>query len=653
MSLEESLLVVLTIGVCAVPFFVRRRLLRGWVWGIGLFSAIFLVAGGIVWNKVISGNIAKEQFRHEILPRPRTEGGYVASDKCQSCHPSQYASWHHSYHRTMTQVATPQSVVGDFEGITLRSKLGDYFLETRGDEYWAGKIDPRRATKLQNGDGSPHAGLVAPEDWKQLVMTTGSHQNQAYWVRGQQPNDLRLFPFAYLIQKGKWAPFNSIFISDPERTFQPPAWNFGCIDCHSTGGQPRPRNASHMDTRVRELGIACEACHGPAEEHVRVNRNPLRRYTFHSTSRSDSTIVDPRDETHRSSSQICGQCHSVNFPADPQRYLNHGSDYRPGRDLARTHGLMRPTNARDMHRIAKFLEQHPDAIRNRFWSDGMVRVSGREYNGMIESPCYQRGTMSCLSCHSMHHYQDRADQLALEMDSDKACVQCHASYGDRIQEHTHHAPDSAGSRCYNCHMPHTAYGLQKAIRSHHIDSPTVKSSIETGRPNACNLCHVDKSLGWAQEHLEQWYETPPVQLTKEQTGTSAILLWLLRGDAGQRALAAEAIRHSTARQSSEEAWVVPFLAQLLNDPYPVVRLISERALKQIAGFETIVYDFLAPEEERIRCRDEIIETWKHTSASRPKRTSAVILFRPDGTLDQEVIQRLLSERDDRKVDLEE
>ena len=280
MSLEESLLVVLTIGVCAVPFFVRRRLLRGWVWGIGLFSAIFLAAGGVVWNKAISGNIAKEQFRHEILPRPRTEGGYVSSDKCQSCHPSQYASWHHSYHRTMTQVATPQSVVGDFEGVTLRSKLGDFLLETRGDEYWAGKIDPSRATKLQNGDGSPHAGLVAPEDWKQLVMTTGSHQNQAYWVRGQQPNDLRLFPFAYLIQKGKWAPFNSIFISDPERTFQPPAWNFGCIDCHSTGGQPRPRNASHMDTRVRELGIACEACHGPAEEHVRVNRNPLRRYTF-------------------------------------------------------------------------------------------------------------------------------------------------------------------------------------------------------------------------------------------------------------------------------------------------------------------------------------------------------------------------------------
>jgi len=36
-----------------------------------------------------------------------TGGGYRSSDTCRACHPSQYASWHASYHRTMTQVATP------------------------------------------------------------------------------------------------------------------------------------------------------------------------------------------------------------------------------------------------------------------------------------------------------------------------------------------------------------------------------------------------------------------------------------------------------------------------------------------------------------------------------------------------------------------
>src|SRR2546430_13546483 len=39
---------------------------------------------------------------------------------------------------------------------------------------------------------------------------------------------------------------------------------------------------------------------------------------------------------------------------------------------------------------------------SRYWSDGTVRVSGREYNALIESPCFSKGAMTCLSCHSMH-----------------------------------------------------------------------------------------------------------------------------------------------------------------------------------------------------------------------------------------------------------
>ena len=29
-------------------------------------------------------------------------------------------------------------------------------------------------------------------------------------------------------------------------------------------------------------------------------------------------------------------------------------------------------------------------VRDSFWADGMVRVSGREYNGLIESPCFKK-----------------------------------------------------------------------------------------------------------------------------------------------------------------------------------------------------------------------------------------------------------------------
>ena len=26
-----------------------------------------------------------------------------------------------------------------------------------------------------------------------------------------------------------------------------------------------------------------------------------------------------------------------------------------------------------------------------------------------------------------------------------------------------------------------------------------------GRPNACNLCHLDRTLGWTEQHLVRWY----------------------------------------------------------------------------------------------------------------------------------------------------
>ena len=48
-------------------------------------------------------------------------------------------------------------------------------------------------------------------------------------------------------------------------------------------------------------------------------------------------------------------------------------------------------------------------------------------------------------------------------------------------------------------MTATTYGLVKAIRSHLIDSPTVESSLTTGRPNACNLCHLDRTLDWTAD----------------------------------------------------------------------------------------------------------------------------------------------------------
>ena len=117
-------------------------------------------------------------------------------------------------------------------------------------------------------------------------------------------------------------------------------WNSECIKCHATAGRPgRDERTKELDTKVAEFGISCEACHGPGEEHVRRNRDPLRRYALHLGEGGDDTIVQPAKLTAPSSAQVCGQCHSVSGLRERgarSAWWRNGFPYRPGKDLLET-----------------------------------------------------------------------------------------------------------------------------------------------------------------------------------------------------------------------------------------------------------------------------------------------------------------------------
>jgi hypothetical protein len=295
----------------------------------------------------------------------------------------------------------------------------------------------------------------------------------------------------------------------------------------------------------------------------------------------------------------------------------------------------------------------------------MVRVSGREYNGLIESPCFKNATtgqrtMTCFSCHTMHKPKADTrdlrewanDQLTAGMDGDKACLQCHEPLRANVAAHTRHAADSAGSRCYNCHMPYTTYGLLKTIRSHTVSSPSVGESVNAGRPNACNLCHLDKTLEWTATALAQWYGTAAVPLSDEQKTTAASLLWLLRGDAGQRAIAAQAMAWLPAQQVSGTGWMAPHLATLLDDPYDAVRFIAGRSLRTLPGFEQVPYNFVSAPKERYQVQMRTMSTWDR-GRPRPGRTDSQLLMKPDGSVDVDRVLALLKVRDSRRMLLRE
>ena len=548
-------------------------------------------------------------------PTEEPRDGYISSEACRACHPSNYASWYGSYHRRMTQAASPAAIQADFEGVDLEVAERSYRLERQGNEFWV-ELGGTAGTSRER---------------RQIVMTTGSHHRQWVWFATGENRRLATIPFIYLIDRERWVPSFAAFMLPPDSRWRPShhegLWGAGCVSCHTTHGARR--GPSRDEAQVVEFGISCESCHGPADEHVRANRDPRRRYSFYMNEQPDPTIVNPARLVHTRSTEVCAQCHSITAAAGA---------FRPGDDLAAvSSGAARK-------------DPLPEASR---WPDGMIHTGGREYDALIDTPCYQQGKMSCLSCHNMHRSADdprsmkewASDQLMPRMDSDHACAQCHAI---SIEQHTHHAPESSGSRCYNCHMPYTSYALLKAIRNHQVDAPTVSSSVETGRPNACNLCHLDRSLGWAADRLAEWYDTPRPTLTEDQENIAAAVLWAVTGHAGQRALVGWHMGWRPAQETSGTGWLAPYLTLLLNDPYPAVRIIAYRSLAELPGFESYAFDYVATPAEREAAVRNAVEIWRTELSSRSE-TGAAILIHPDGSLRQAEFIRLVGVRDDRPI----
>ena len=189
------------------------------------------------------------------------------------------------------------------------------------------------------------------------------------------------FPWIYQIGERRWIPAADSFLKPPlQGVPETPIWNQTCIDCHTVGGQPRLDLVRRtVLSRVGELGIACESCHGPAGEHIRANQAPQRRYYYHLTGRPDPTIVQPQRLSPRRASEVCGQCHSVSGPLEPEKWQVEGRVFRAGDKLEETRRIVRFSQVPQDPVIHAWLRQNPEELRGRFWPDGTVRVAGREY----------------------------------------------------------------------------------------------------------------------------------------------------------------------------------------------------------------------------------------------------------------------------------
>ncbi len=570
-------------------------------------------------------------------PLIHREGGFVGSTTCRQCHPDQHASWANTFHSTMTQRPSEASVLGAFDGQSVR-----YGRDTARPFRDGGRF----LMEVPDGNSGKRTAEV--------VLTVGSRRYQQYFER--QPRGageliVRL-PILWHQELQRWLPLETVFLGpDVDGLGHNAAeWSTNCILCHNTGPRPglldahdpaRLAQGNAFDSHVAELGIACEACHGPGAEHAASAQSPFTRYVG-----TPHHAFEPTKLDKERSVAICGQCHGARLPKSPRlatQWFTGGPTYRPG-DLLHEHvtPIRRDTPVRG---------GDPEMFALRFWGDGTPRLTAYEFQGVTDSKCYTQGELTCQSCHAMHAGDPRG-QLRPDLAGNAMCTQCHEAIGRDVAAHTHHKADSSGSQCVACHMPKVVYGVMDIHRSHRIDVPDPARDGEAGRPNACTLCHVDQSLGQAALAMQKWwgneYKVPTRRFDTAPLAMPDVAANLFAGDAAARAVAAKAFGEPGITFGQDHAAAVrSWLAVTMGDGYPSVRYMARRSLlaleaRAVWGLAQRVQrvDHLAPTAAR---RDDVfalLEAIASTAKGKAPPPPSTALLGVDFRLDVPAVVRL-------------
>ncbi|HAV60822.1 MAG TPA: ammonia-forming cytochrome c nitrite reductase subunit c552, partial [Verrucomicrobiales bacterium] len=207
-------------------------------------------------------------------------------------------------------------------------------------------------------------------------------------------------------------------------------WNAMCATCHNT--RLRKNYDPHTDsyhTRMAERTVSCESCHGPMKEHVLAYRS--------------GTV--PEQKTKLTREQIlhtCAGCHS--------RRAELTGDFAPGDDYFDHHQLTVP-DLSDIYHL-----------------DGQVQGENYVFGSFLGSKMHAAG-VHCLDCHEPH-------TTKLILPGNALCMRCHSGgypNSPKIDPtaHSHHAADSTGNQCVNCHMPQTTYMQRHPRRDHGFTIP--------------------------------------------------------------------------------------------------------------------------------------------------------------------------------------
>lgn len=318
---------------------------------------------------------------------------------------------------------------------------------------------------------------------QQVAFVYGSIWKQRYFTK--VGDDYFPLPVQWEVKNRKWSKYMVPEGGDWWAKYYPPD-NMKrptgplCDGCHSVG--------YNIETKhVAEWNVGCEGCHGAGSEHA---AHPMA-----------TNILNPARMDYVEASDTCIRCHSQGQPLSNPiegKYYDWPVGFHEGLKL------------QDYWK----LEAHTLGETNFYYfADGTAHKNRMQGNDFVQSVMYRRG-VTCFDCHDTHGTINYAQ---LRKPAQQLCLECHGPMspnGPRmatIEEHTHHKADSAGSQCVACHMPEIETEGPKGtlVHAHTFRFVTPAMTDRYKIPNACNLCHSDKTTEWATDNLKKWSERSP------------------------------------------------------------------------------------------------------------------------------------------------
>ena len=313
------------------------------------------------------------------------ESTYAGRASCVECHAKESRLWTGSDHDLAMDLATPETVLGDFEnaqlthfGITSRmyTEDGKYMIHTEGP------------------DGQM-------QDFA-IKYVLGVRPLQQYMVEFDRPANgpahevsrVQVLRVSWDTEKKQWFYLSPPDVDDKLAPDDPlhwtsaaQNWNHMCADCHSTNVHKSfDVETKTYHTTFSEIDVSCETCHGPASTHVQLAHSPSLFWDR----RLGYGLAHLKSEDSNVEIETCAPCHSRRHVVYPE--------YQPGQSYYQNY-------------VNELLEPAT------YYADGQILDEVYVYGSFLQSKMRHQ-EIRCSDCHNPHSGR-------LIHEGNQVCTSCH------------------------------------------------------------------------------------------------------------------------------------------------------------------------------------------------------------------------------------